>query len=78
MSQRSACFQLTAFKKKNTMSQLVYFESLSFLNAVTQFYLLFILLFFFFFLLTNDIKVSCDLFRTEAVGDFADVVSRVF
>lgn len=47
MSQRSACFQLTAFKKKNTMSQLVYFESLSFLNAVTQFYLLFILLFFF-------------------------------
>lgn len=44
MSQRSACFQLTALSK-TMLFELVYFESLSFLNAVTQFYLLFILLF---------------------------------
>lgn len=33
---------------------------------------------FIYFLLTDDIKVSCDLFGAEAVGDFTYVVSRVF
>lgn len=33
---------------------------------------------YFRFLLTDDIKVSCDLFGAKAVGDFTDVVSRVF
>lgn len=35
-------------------------------------------LYFLFYFLTDDIKVSCDLFGAEAVGDFTDVVSGVF